>query len=278
MKKINLIQGSAEWKAFRREKIGASDCPAIMGCGYVTPNQLWGQKVLGEEQYVTQSMTRGSELESVVRDLLNREVERPFESAVYESEEYPWMIASLDGIDEYGGLIEIKCPNDEIFKDFQAYGTVPNAWLWQVQHQMCVMNAKSVRIFAYNGVILASNLVERDETAIKELIAKEKDFYKCMCELTPPKEPLPVRDDERALELFGMIEEAKTQIEHWKTRLEELKEGAVELSNGEEYECAGYKVQYIVKPGTVNYKAIPQLKGINLNAYRGKPIEYWAIS
>lgn len=279
MKKINLIQGTEEWKAYRREKIGASDCPAIMGCGYVTAHQLWKQKVTGAEQFVTPSMQRGSDLEAEARAKINEGMEHKFEPAVYECEEFPFMIASLDGVGDILQVIEIKCPSEGIFKEFQAYGTIPDAWFWQVQHQMAVTGSESVRIFAYNGVILASQTVERDETAISDLIAKETAFYKCMCEFTPPKAPLPEKEDPELVSLMDMLGEAKENLRNWETRVSELR-SAILLKNqsGEEYQCKGFEVRYIVKPGTINYKAVPELKGVNLEAYRGKPIEYWTIS
>lgn len=278
MKKINLIQGSQEWKAYRQERIGASDCPTIMGCGYVTPTALWRQKVLGEEQFVTSSMTRGSILEAEARILINGDMEHKFVPEVYECEEFPFMIASLDGIDELGNLIEIKCPNEELFRQFQAYGSVPDAWFWQVQHQMSVMGADSVRIYAYTGYILASHTVERDNSAIKDLIAKEKAFYKCMCEMVPPKAPLPERESDKLMMLRDMLREANEMKDHWTVRREEIKEALIAEGEGEEYRTGDFEIRKIVKPGTVNYKAVPELKGVNLDAYRGKPIEYWTIS
>ena len=43
-----LIQGSAEWHAYRREHDNASDAPAMMGCSpYKTRNQLLHERHTG---------------------------------------------------------------------------------------------------------------------------------------------------------------------------------------------------------------------------------------
>ena len=56
--RIDLVQGSLEWREFRKRKIGASDAPSVMGVGFLTPLQLWRIKVGLEPEKVPNSAGR----------------------------------------------------------------------------------------------------------------------------------------------------------------------------------------------------------------------------
>ena len=58
-----------EWLEWRREGIGASDAPVIMGVSpWTTPLQLWENKLLGKSgQLETSSMRRGKDMEKEAR-------------------------------------------------------------------------------------------------------------------------------------------------------------------------------------------------------------------
>lgn len=279
MKKIHLQQNTPEWKEYRRTRIGASDCPTIMGFGYKTPQALWKEKVLAEESFVTASMQRGKDLEPLVLAMVNegmQEKER-YSPIIAESDAYPWMIASLDGWNDENGVIEIKCPNADTFAAFQN-GELPPYYFWQVQHQMCVTNTQNAIIFASNGVILSCMTVGRDDAAIEQLIAKEQEFYKCMRDYVPPKGNLPEKTDEGSISLMQKISIAKENVKICKEILDLLQKEAIENGNEEEYQCAGMKVQKVVRPGAIDYKAIPILADVDLEKYRKEPVSYWTIS
>lgn len=281
MRRLEIEQGTEEWKILRQKKIGASDCPTIMGFGYVSPLTLWRQKVRGEESYVSDAMRRGSELEPAVRDILNSPFGcgMNFQPVVVQSDEHEWMIASLDGYDEVTGeIIEIKCPNQETFNAFRAYGTIPDYWYWQVQHQMSVTGNRKVRIYAYNGSNLAHNDVMRDEAAIKDLITKEKAFYKSILDEIEPEDPLPEWDDPETVMIMEQRIEAEENAKRWKERSEELKELLVERSQGAEFRCLGKKVMLKTREGNIDYKAVPELKGVDLEKYRKPATSYWSIA
>lgn len=51
-----LVQGSPEWLAYRREKLNASDAPAMLGCSpYTSRDQLIKQMALGTEQVISKA-------------------------------------------------------------------------------------------------------------------------------------------------------------------------------------------------------------------------------
>ena len=64
-----MQQNTEEWLEFRRDKIGASDAPIIMGKSpWKTPHQLWEEKIgVRTSSYETAAMRRGKDLESEAR-------------------------------------------------------------------------------------------------------------------------------------------------------------------------------------------------------------------
>ena len=114
MKMIVTQQGSEAWKEWRKGKICASDLPIIMGKSkYSTPLELWKRKLgFTGEQEVNYAMQRGTDLEPVIRDMVNIEKDYNFDPACVENDNYEWAACSLDGIDREKEMIcEIKCTN-----------------------------------------------------------------------------------------------------------------------------------------------------------------------
>lgn len=65
---VQLVQGSAEWLAYRRSVRNASESAALLGLSpWMTPYQLWRVKTGRFEPPVTQAMQRGTELEPLAR-------------------------------------------------------------------------------------------------------------------------------------------------------------------------------------------------------------------
>ena len=52
----------------------------------------------------------------------------------------------------------------------------------------------------------------------------------------------------------------------------------IELSDGVSSFGNGYTFEQIQREGSVDYKAIPELKGVDLNKYRKESINYWKLS
>ena len=78
MKIINLIQGTPEWKQYRRSHFNASDAPAMMGCSlYETRDKLIHRLATGEEKPVTPEMQaifdEGHRWEALMRPIVESE-------------------------------------------------------------------------------------------------------------------------------------------------------------------------------------------------------------
>lgn len=98
-------------------------------------------------------------------------------------------------------------------------------------------------------------------------------FMRCLREDVPPdlteRDKL-IRKDavwQRAAEAYVAL---KQQTEALAERLDEGKEALVKLAKHPSEAGFGVSVTRYWKQGSIDYKAVPQLKGVNLQTYRGK--------
>ena len=186
---LDLEQGSDEWKALRKTKVGASDASTILGINpYCNARKLWGIKVgLLEDQEETPAMTRGKELEPVARDKFCFQMGMVYKPIVGLSETYDWMLASLDGLSEDNqSLVEIKC-NGVKANEYVMKGEIPPWHIPQLAHQLIVTGLNKAYYYSFdgnNGLILE---YQRDEEYNKRLIEKELAFWKNVCTFSPPE-------------------------------------------------------------------------------------------
>lgn len=191
MKLLDLVQGSEEWHNWRRSRIGASECAAIMGKDpYKTPYGAWLRKIHGEESYTNADIERGKTLEEKAREWISKEIDTPLIPVCCESEERHWQIASLDCYYSEGEntmIGEIKCPRLKKIIEIEEKG-IPEYWLWQMQHQMAVTKANRMFFFAYvNQEYNFFRWIDRDEAMISALNQTESIFYHdYMGKFTPP--------------------------------------------------------------------------------------------
>jgi len=71
--------------------------------------------------------------------------------------------------------------------------------------------------------------------------------------------------------------QAKKNLEDAQNNMQKVKDLIIKEANGNNIESDLLHVTKVVKKGNVNYKNIPQLKGVDLEEYRGKSSEYWTI-
>ena len=185
----NLIPNTPEWEAMRKDKIGASDAPIIMGVSpFDTPYSLWQKKLnLLPPTELSSAMARGHDLEPIALGEVQDRLGVAVKPQVKFHPQLPWMMASLDGLSDDGQtLVEVKCPGQVDHKTAQE-GNIPDKYIPQLQHQLEVCELEKGYYFSYDGK--AGVLVEffRDDKYIKKLITVEKEFFICMQDLTPPR-------------------------------------------------------------------------------------------
>ncbi|MDR0923291.1 MAG: YqaJ viral recombinase family protein [Hungatella sp.] len=171
-----------EWLRYRKKGIGGSDAGAICGLNpYVSPMSVFYEKTNSEtEDYDNESMRQGRDLEEYVARRFMEEtglkVRRS--NAMYQSEEYPFMLANVDRLIS-GENMGLECKTASAYSADKWTGdSVPAHYEIQCHHYMAVTGAKSWYLAV---VILGKEFkykkIERDEELIQNLITIEKEFW-----------------------------------------------------------------------------------------------------
>jgi putative phage-type endonuclease len=169
----------ADWLALRRQGLGSSDAPAVVGVSpYRTPLRLWAEKVGLLEPEETEAMRWGRLLEPVVADEYARaaEIELWAPMALYQHHEHAWMLATPDRLATQARpevVVEIKVRGAWVDQD------LPPHYVIQVQHQMAVLGLERATVVVLvAGQRLVWAHVERDDAMIRDLIEREREFWR----------------------------------------------------------------------------------------------------
>ena len=280
---VDLNQGTDEWHRFRATRIGASEASIIMGTNpWKTPHQLWEQKVgYSPPTKRTSAMQRGIDLEEKARNCFFMTHNLYVKPMVFVHPEYPFLMASLDGMSEdLQTAVEIKC-NGKENHELALREMIPPYYEAQVQHQMFVCELNYMYYYSFDGELGTCITVIRNDAFIKEMLKKELEFYECMQELTPP--PMTSKD-------YTKIEDAAFQeeIRQWrlvKAQLRELEKieehyrnKLIKKAEGKNCLGGGVRISKSIRKGSVDYKKIPQLIGVDLEKHRKEPTIYWTIT
>ena len=272
---LKLVQGSPEWHEYRQSMRNASESAAVLGISpWITPYQLWTIKTGRSTQAVTPPMQHGTKMEPEARAAYETHTGNLMQPLVLQDGHYS---ASLDGINLKGDLIvEIKCPfrgkSAPLWKEANE-GRVPGHYAAQVQHQLMVAGASTAHFWVYaegEGMLIT---LKRDEELMSLIREAWDDFAQYLDTDTPP--PLvdadwAQRTDEAWSSAALAYLEAKAKADAADVVLEAARKALVGLLYHPRESGEGVNVVKLWKAGNVDYKAIPQLKGVNLDRYRGK--------
>ena len=185
--KANEAQTAPEWLQKRAGCFTASRASDLMAQGRGgAPSATRGallvnlalERIVGAtESYQNDAMRRGQELEGEARDAYGFERGIAVDEADFiPHESIPFCGCSPDGLVGDDGMLEIKCPaNPAKHLDALRKGSHAVEYRWQLQHQLMVTGRAWVDCVSYDprfpsNLQLAITRVERDETAIKQLI------------------------------------------------------------------------------------------------------------
>lgn len=291
-KKVDLLQGSPEWKAWRRFKIGASEIAAIMGdCPYNTPLQLYEKKISGIEDAYNPAMEAGHENEIKARDYINKNTESNYQPDSFESIKYPWLIASLDGWDENSAvpILEIKYTKKE-WHEMIRNRDIPKHFQWQLQQQMLVMGVSKVLFVSYKGKDSIVIIVEENPIMQPQIIQSSKIFYDRMMNFDPPPacehDNIKIEDES----LIGLLQRYKrltTLSKSNELEMQEIKSKVIthlERENIKRAIIGNSKISYTVSKGKVDYKSLAEklipedILIKERESFRSDPIESWRFS
>ncbi|MBD5150352.1 MAG: hypothetical protein HDT18_08310 [Oscillibacter sp.] len=183
----------ADWLEYRKQGIGGSDASVVCGISrYKSPVELWMNKT-GQlpDQEAGEAAYWGTQLEPFVRAEFTKRtgIEVRTVNQLLQSEEYPFMLANLDGICEVPdvGTCIFEAKTASAYKAGEWEDTIPDEYMLQVQHYMAVTGY----VGTYIAVLIGGNsfkwkFVERDEELISMLIELESAFWNHVQDCTPP--------------------------------------------------------------------------------------------
>jgi putative phage-type endonuclease len=275
---VQLAQGSPEWLAYRLKMRNASESAAVLGLSpWTTPYQLWQIKTGRLTQAVTLQMQRGTELEPMARAAYEDKTGRVMQPLVLQD---GCCSASLDGMTLAADLIhEIKCPmwgsRSDLWQDV-LLGQVPLHYAVQVQHQLMVSGAAQAHLWVFDGSVGILREIERDE----ELMERIRQGWEAFQPFLDRDTPLPLSGADTRLRIDAAWAEAaagynlaKQQADEADEKLGAARQALIALAKHPKEHGAGVTVTRFWKAGSVSYKSIPELKGVDLDAYRGKARE-----
>lgn len=173
-----------EWLEYRTQGIGGSDVSIIAGVNpYKSVHQLWLEKTgqVEPEEEGSEYTHFGTLLEPIVRKEFTERtgIKVRQKHMLLQSEDYPFMLADLDGvIREDGEICIFEAKTASAYKQEIWEEGVPLPYILQVQHYMAVTGAKKTYIAALvGGNHFFWHTIERDEEIIGKIIAMEKHFW-----------------------------------------------------------------------------------------------------
>ena len=272
---VALTQGSQDWLDYRRTMRNASETAAVLGVSpWCTPYQLWLLKTGRAQTKANAAMRRGTDLEPAARLAYETETGNIVQPLVLQDGLYS---ASLDGMSLGGDLIvEIKCPykgqSSTLWNDV-VVGHVPDHYAAQVQHQLMVSGAQLAHLYVFDGTQGLLRPIEPIDHACQRIRDGWDQFQTYLDTDTPPPlmdADVVQREDVEWAAAANAFAQAKQAADLADGEVAKARDALVAPAQHPKEQGAGVSVTRFWKAGAVNYKAVPQLKGVNLEGYRGK--------
>lgn len=263
---------SPEWHEHRRQCIGASEVPAILGVpgAYGTPLQIWAEKRgIGlddkDDDSKSELLHFGLALEPVIADEFHRRTKFIVlpEDRQFISKPYPFLGCSLDrwfreetAKPDDEDPLDLK--NTSIFMREEWEGTVPLRYNVQVQAQMAVTGRERAAL----AVLIGGNqfrwaIIERNQRFIDLMLEKLDKFWELVQRDIMPE---PVAKDNPIIgQILGHEDEGKVivlspEIVHVDERLQEVKDQIKQL----EEEKAALEAKIKKEIGTAAAGMLPE--------------------
>jgi putative phage-type endonuclease len=279
-----LNQNTPEWHRWRMQGIGASDAPVIMGqTAFKTPRTLWSIKTgRMQEGSAGPAARRGRDLERFARRAYERRTGIQMEPLCLVHGEFEWMRASLDGLSFDGStLLEIKCPLNPRDHSSARQGRIPSQYQAQLQHQLEVSRAERAHYWSFDGSdgILVETRPDREYA--KRLVEAEVAFWQLVKEDRWPEsanEELDLSADIKWRRVALRYREVRLRLENAAAQELELRATLRCMATARRTYGCGVEVVKSSRKGAVDYSAVPELRGVNLEPYRKPPVAVMKIN
>ena len=297
MKIADIPQRTPEWHQWRNTGVSASEADIVLGLSsYKTRYRLYAEKkglILPDNLDRNPHVQRGIRLEPVARRAFECRHNTMLLPVCAESDEYSFIRASFDGIDDNGIPVEIKAPTEKNFRDAQssedqeAYlseedfrdaqknrkeSRLYKRYYFQVQQQILVVNSDSAWLSLYlNEREYLDIPVPRDDAIINTIIFEARKFWECLKTNTPPE-----RDPERDIfipsglqldqwnTLASSYHTAEEMILDYKSKIQALEKEQSQIESNllqlmgdfAHAESAGLRISRYLQQGSIDYRAV----------------------
>ncbi|MGO9060437.1 MAG: YqaJ viral recombinase family protein [Candidatus Binataceae bacterium] len=279
-----LHQNTPEWHRWRMQGIGASDAPVIMAeSPFKTPRTLWSIKTgRMQEDPAGPAARRGRELERFARRAYERQTGIQMEPLCLVHQEFEWMRASLDGLSFDGStLLEIKCPLSLRDRASAQQGRIPSQYHAQLQHQLEVSGAEQAHYWSFHGTDGILIKIRPDREYTKRLVEAEAAFWQLVKENRWPElanEELDLSTDPKWRQAALHYREVKLRLESAASEEHNLRATLERMATARRTYGCGVEVLKSSRKGAVDYSAVPELRGVNLEPYRKPPVAVMKIN
>jgi len=279
IKDKDLPQGSQEWLNVRSGYGMASEVGALLGVSKWEPKTPLGlYKVKTGETVIKTNfaMNHGNLHEDEARQMFEDDMGATWEPVVVLNEDLQ-IGASLDGWrEEDNSVLEIKCPlkgiDSELWKELVATDRIPEQYWLQCQQQMLVMGSDKLYFWVYdvNNTAGLVKIIEPNQKAQDNIKYAWAKYWGQQPPLSTTADVIENPDVIWA-ETAREWKEVSTALSALKKREASLKEALVEMSGGQSMTAGGVQMKVSKVKGRVNYKLVPELKGVDLEEYRDMP-------
>lgn len=278
MKIINLQQRTPEWHKWRTAGVSASEAIVVLEqCLLKTIYRLYTEKkgiTLPDNLDANPFVQRGIRLEATARKSFENRYDTLLLPLCAESEKFPFLRASFDGISDEGIPVELKVPMEVNFRNAQQDGIeskIYKRYYYQVQHQILVAGSDKGYLSLYlNDKEQLDFLIERDNDLIDNLVFEARKFVDCLNKNKPPATD-PKRDIyipsgqelDRWNALAANYHSIEEMIEEFKIKIKPLEKEQVDIEKeflnliGDfaQAESAGLRISRYMQQGSIDYKA-----------------------
>ena len=298
MKIADIPQRTPEWHQWRNTGVSASEADIVLGLSsYKTRYRLYAEKkglILPDNLDRNPHVQRGIRLEPVARRAFECRHNTMLLPVCAESDEYSFIRASFDGIDDNGIPVEIKAPTEKNFRDAQfVEDSESNSGLTeedfrdvqqnrtqsklykrhycQVQQQILVADSDRAWLSLYlNEREFLDIPIPRDDVLINELIFEARKFWECLNSNSPPDRD-PARDiyipSGSELDKWNVLacsyHSAEELILDYKSKINALEKEQSEVETSllqlmgdfAHAESAGLRVSRYLQQGSIDFKA-----------------------
>lgn len=295
MNVVDVSQRSDAWRHWRSKGVSASEAAVIMNRSpYKSPWRLWAEKIglVLEASLDNNPLIRaGIQQEPEALQRFEDKHDLMLLPLCGESEQFPLMRASFDGLSESNEPVEIKCPHETTFLDVLLNREASDAYqlYWcQVQQQLLVAEAQRGFLFFYHQGQDIEFEIQRDESFLNALVESAMDFWSAVkSKKEPNKDPerdlyLPHGDDERQWQqLAASYRQRALSITELKSQLKSLEDEQSTIENtlvvlmGDYVaaEHSGLRISRFQSQGAIDYKAAlqalqPDIQASTLEGYR----------